>query len=175
MVGKCTYKKKGKRNHFFPTHLVFVWRAALKAILVVALSILFVISHYYETISFYLKQDVKKTHDKSLHFLVLHMYWCRKKNYDLLNLFFSGKHLHEEFLFMKPRYILFRRMYWAVRNTITLLYSAMPIFIVVTWGKVKSTYSLPSNNLKIVQWIEKKFNEWKMLKIVQKAMDSSGQ
>ena len=60
MVGKCTYKKKGKRNHFFPTHLVFVWRAALKAILVVALSILFVISHYYETISFYLKQDVKK-------------------------------------------------------------------------------------------------------------------
>ena len=78
--------------------------------------------------------------------------------------FFSGKHLHEEFLFMKPRYILFRRMYWSVRNTITLLYSAMPIFIVVTWGKVKSTYSLPSNNLKIVQWIEKKFNEWKMLK-----------
>ena len=28
----------------------------------------------------------KKPHDKSLHFLVLHMYWCRK--YDLLNLFF---------------------------------------------------------------------------------------
>ena len=84
--GAMHIQKKGKRNHFFPTHLVFVWRAALKAILVVALSILFVISHYYETISFYLKQDVKKTHDKSLHFLVLHMYWCRK--YDLLNLFF---------------------------------------------------------------------------------------
>ena len=88
---KMHIQKKGKRNHFFPTHLVFVWRAALKAILVVALSILFVISHYYETISFYPKQDVKKPHDKSLHFLVLHMYWCRKKITICLIFFFFWK------------------------------------------------------------------------------------